>query len=255
MLMEFEVFPSAKTNSLLPNAPYLLNVYSILSNTVQNVILPAKHLPSVHTDTTDLANGKFWVISQKYSTDCIFLSKLTCYMVSCFIEHQFVSSFHLLLTKTMKRRSDLCRLLLLLLKVLRISLGLTLSWYRIPGEECKSYPSNPNPVTANLLALTTPTLLQGHMIFSMHQTSFVAEVWRLTVRLRHYAVSGVGAHHVLRIRTQDKSVFWSWRRSCCFWNHCQASPPPRLFWLCPWVLSNWQLHTNWPSTAKWMKVS
>lgn len=55
--------------------------------------------------------------------------------------------------------SDLC-----------ISLGLTLSWYHIPGEECKSYPSNPNPVTTKLVVLTTPTPLQGHMIFSMYQT-------------------------------------------------------------------------------------
>lgn len=51
-----------------------------------------------------------------------------------------------------------------------LSLGLTLSRYHIPREECKSYPSNPNPVTAELLVLTTPTLLQGHMIFSMYQT-------------------------------------------------------------------------------------
>lgn len=51
-----------------------------------------------------------------------------------------------------------------------LSLGLTLSRYHIPREECKSYPSNPNPVTAELLVLTAPTLLQGHMIFSMYQT-------------------------------------------------------------------------------------
>ena len=57
-----------------------------------------------------------------------------------------------------------------LLGVLRISLGLTLSWYHIPGEECKSYPSNPNPVTTKLHVLITPTPLQGHMISSMYQT-------------------------------------------------------------------------------------
>lgn len=51
-----------------------------------------------------------------------------------------------------------------------LSLGLTLSQYHIPREECKSYPSNPNPVTAELLVLSAPTLLQGHMIFSMYQT-------------------------------------------------------------------------------------
>lgn len=62
------------------------------------------------------------------------------------------------------------RFFLPLLRVLCISLGLTLSWYHIPGEECKSYPSNPNPVTTKLLVLTTPTPLQGHMIFSMYQT-------------------------------------------------------------------------------------
>lgn len=46
--------------------------------------------------------------------------------------------------------------------VLQISLGLTLSQYHIPGEECKSYPSNPNPVTAKLHVLPPRSVAGSH---------------------------------------------------------------------------------------------
>lgn len=85
-----------------------------------------------------------------------------------------------------------------------ISLGLTLSRYHIPGEECTSYPSNPRPVTAKLRVLTASLCCRVTWSFPRTRRDLWLRFggWRCVCAALLFQESGAVCAAVLRIQEE-----------------------------------------------------